>query len=384
MSRMVSLFLIFISFNLFASDAKSPTQKPFQSFTGKILGNKVRLRTQSDLEGHIVRLLNKNDLLLIVGEVGDFWAVEPPRDIHAFVFRSYVLDNIVEANRVNIRLEPHIDAPVIGQLEKGEKIEGEICSTHHKWLQINPPNRIHFYISKEFIEKAGSPEYLTKMIRRKAEVDHLLQCAYFSAEAESKKLYSDMNPQEAFAQFESIILDYKDFPDHVDQAKSTVAALQENYLNKKIAYLEAKAEGLDPDFTKSKSQEVSPFKIDPNLWGKRNLTDSLNLKMKFWEPIEDSLYLSWSAFHTNKKMNDFYEEQKVNAITLSGVVESYNATVKNKPGDFILRSKDMNIAYLYSTQVNLDDMIGKRVTLLLTPRPNHHFAFPAYYVLDVH
>jgi hypothetical protein len=40
------------------------------------------------------------------------------------------------------------------------------------------------------------------------------------------------------------------------------------------------------------------------------------------------------------------------------------------------------IAYLYSTQVDLQGKVGQAVTLQAAPRPNHHFAFPAYFVLE--
>ncbi|MEK7339256.1 MAG: hypothetical protein AABZ92_00910, partial [Verrucomicrobiota bacterium] len=59
------------------------------------------------------------------------------------------------------------------------------------------------------------------------------------------------------------------------------------------------------------------------------------------------------------------------------------SAVKNKPGDFILRDKDIPLAYVYSTVVNLQDLVGKRVSLIATPRPNNNFAFPSYFVLDV-
>ena len=52
----------------------------FKSFTGKVLANKVRIRSKADLESHIVRQVNKNDLLLVVAEDGDFYAVQPPKE----------------------------------------------------------------------------------------------------------------------------------------------------------------------------------------------------------------------------------------------------------------------------------------------------------------
>jgi hypothetical protein len=82
-------------------------------------------------------------------------------------------------------------------------------------------------------------------------------------------------------------------------------------------------------------------------------------------------------------MDDFYEDQKLNAAQVSGILEIYSDVVKNKPGAFILRDRDMPKAYLYSTFVDLNNYVGKYVTLHVTPRPNNNFAFPAYFVLEV-
>ena len=107
----------------------------FKSFTGKLIANKVRIRAKPDLDSPIIRQMNKNDLLLVVGESNDFYAIEPLKDTKAYVFRSYVLDNVVEANRVNVRLEPHIDAPIIGQLQIGNRVDGYVCTKHPKHTQ---------------------------------------------------------------------------------------------------------------------------------------------------------------------------------------------------------------------------------------------------------
>jgi hypothetical protein len=93
--------------------------------------------------------------------------------------------------------------------------------------------------------------------------------------------------------------------------------------------------------------------------------------------------LCWTAFHSGKKIYVFYAEQKANASVLTGTVEAYPNPVKNRPGDFILKGSEAPIAYLYSTAINLEKYVGKQVTILAAPRPNNHFAFPAYFVLNV-
>lgn len=394
------LTTIFCCFSLLSAvePAKLPNKQPLQTksvkafkpFTGKITANKVRMRTRPDLEGHIIRQVQKNDLFLVVGEENDFYAIEPPKETKAFVFRSYILDDTVEANRVNIRLEPHQDAPVIGQLEAGAKVKSHVSPINHKWLEITPPKTTHFYVSKEFVTSAGGPDYLTKMTERKGQVNELLNVACNHAESECKKSYEDMSIFTATEELQTILKEFSDFPEQVATAKEALATLKETYLNKKIAYLEARAE-LSPVAKeeliakhKEETKEIlAEKKADQNFFEKRNQKREVTAEMRLWDTMEESLYLSWTAFHSGKKMSDFYEEQKVNASVLTGKIESCKDRVKDKPGDFILQGREGPKAYLYSTQIDLEKHKGKQVTVMAAPRPNNHFAYPAYFVLSI-
>lgn len=373
-----------------AQTAQAKKEDKFKPYTGKLLANKVRIRTKADLDSPIVRQMNKNELLLVIGEEGDFLIVEPLKDTKAYVFRSYVMDNVVEANRVNVRLEPHGEAPIIGQLQAGDKVQGGICPTNHKWLEISPPKGTYFYVSREFVGPAGGPEHLANMERRKTQVEELLTSAYLNAEAECKKSYEEMAPQQAIEQFQTILRNFADFPEANAHAKEGLAMLKETYLNKKIAFLESTAD-LSPTAKQeliaqhqSEGTELCPqgaAKPNASVWNKRLVKEE---DLSFWNTVEESLYLSWTAFHSGKTLNDYYSEQKANASVLTGTIERYTYDVRNKPGDYILRgAEEAPIAYLYSTQVNLEKYAGKSVTILAAPRPNNHFAFPAYYVFTV-
>lgn len=372
--------------------AQGKKTESFKTFTGKVLANKVRVRSKPDLESHIIRQLSKGDLLLVNGEDGEFWSVQPPKGTKAYVFRTYVLDGVVEASRVNVRLEPHADAPIIAQLQLGDKVKGDVCPMNHKWLEIEPPQNTKFYISKEFIAQAGGPEYLASMEKRRAQVHDLVSNAFFIAEAECKKSFEEMSILEATEKFQIVLNSYTDFPEAIAQAKEGLALLKDTYLQKKIAYLESKAELpselKEEMLAKHHAEHKELFqneivKPDPNLWQQRRPKQNLTDRMRLWDTIEESLYLSWTAFHTGKKEEDFYQEQKANATVLTGTIQSYDYPVKNRPGDFVLRGSEAPIAYLYSTHVDLEKHEGKTVTLLASPRPNNHFAFPAYFVLSI-
>lgn len=370
MQKFFSILFLFV-FSIASAETKSASkEKTFKPFTGKILGYKVRLRTGPDLESHIIAQLNKNDLLLVVGEENDFWKVKPSSNTKAYVFRSYILDDQVEANRVNIRLSPNTDSPVIGQLQKGEKVNGEISKQDHKWLEINPPENAVFYIAKEFVGYAGSQSYFSIMNKKKEEVKDLLSTAYLLTEKECKKPFDQMNASEATALFEKVIEEYAEFDDFVVQAKEGLTLLKDSYLQKKIAFLEQKANIIG-------SKPLVEKKSEPFI-----KKDVLSTNMTPWKSIEVSLFQKWSTFHPNKTMDDFYAEQKINSITLSGIVRRFDHKIKNKPGNFILEGADSPVGYLYSTMVDLDKYVDQKISVHVSPRSNHYFAFPAYFVIE--
>ncbi len=345
-------------------------ERPFSPFTGKVKGKKVRLRANADLESRVVKELNKNDLIVVCGEKGDFYAVEPPSGIKAYVFRSFVLDGVVEGNRVNVRLEPSLDAPIIGHLSSGDRIKGVISSLNNKWYEISPPSGTRFYVAKEFINSIGGPEVKTHLDKRRSAAEQLLDAATLLTQAEMKKSYREMDVERIKHNYQAVINDYTDFPELVDKAKEAFNGLQEEYTQRKIAYLEEKSEG------KASTDEVKSSSIVEMVL---NPTD----RMKMWEPVEESLYLGWASRNEDRSMDEFYDEQKQSAETISGIVEAYSAPVKRKPGDFILKDKDLPLAYIYSTHINLQDYVGKKVTLRVAPRANNNFAFKAWFVLSV-
>lgn len=344
-------------------------EKPFSPFTGKVKGKKVRLRASADLESQVVKEVNRNDLLVVVGEKGDFYAVEPPAGLKAYVFRSFILDGVVEGNRVNVRLEPSLDSPIIGHLNNGDRIKGVISSLNNKWYEISPPLGTRLFISKEFVESVGGPELKAQIDKRRTAAEQLLDSATLLTQVEFKKSFKEMEIDRIRHNYQTVMNDFTEFPDLCDKAKEAFNILQEEYTQRKIAYLEEKAEGKSDELTSS-----SPIKHEVVM----NATD----RMKMWEPIEESLYLSWAARNDDRSIDEFYEDQKQNAVTITGILEPYSAPVKRKPGDFIIKDHDLPVAYVYSTQLNLQDLVGKKVTVVGVKRENNNFAFPAYFVLS--
>lgn len=348
---------------------KSPTIKAaFSSFTGKIKGKKVRVRLQPDLDGHIVKELKEQDLVAVTDHEGDYWCITAPEGIRAYVFRSFVLDDVVEGNRVNVRLEPDLEAPVIAHLNTGDHIEGVISPANKKWLEIDPPNQARFYIAKEFIQNVGGPEYKIQMEKRKIAVQNQIDQAQELVKVANLAPFEEINFDKLKESFQAIVNNYADFTDKVLLAKEGLVAVQELYLNKRIAYLEARA-------------SVASASIDKIENANKPIQSGHRLAL--WEPLEEALYLSWARSHEERGLDEYYEEERLSATHLSGALEAFISPVKNKPGDYILKEGNQPVAYLYSTKIDLGEYVGKKVTLIGSERPSNHFAFPTYFVHNI-
>lgn len=345
----------------------------FNTFTGKVIGKNVRLRALADVESPVVAELKKNELLVITGERGDFYEVQPPNDVKAYVFRTFILDDVVEGNRVHVRLAPELDAPVIGYLKSGSKIKGTICPKNTKWLEIPPPAETRFFIAKEFIEYAGASDLKATYDKRKEVLAGLVAAAEALVQSEIAKPFQAIDQARVTAAIKNIVDHYSDFEETTEKVQTLSREFTDQYLQKKIAYLESKVADSAKFFIQEETQ---------GLEGVAQTDPSSTDRLKMWERIEEALYLSWAAMHHAKTMEDYYASQKLDGTTLAGILEVYADPIKGKPGDFVLKEKNVPLAYLYSTHVNLSQFIGQRVNLLVSERPNNNFAFPAYYVLD--
>ncbi|MCI5053062.1 MAG: SH3 domain-containing protein [Simkaniaceae bacterium] len=359
------------------TSAASHRVSSFKPFTGKVLGNNVRMRANADIESPIVRELGKNDLVVVVDELNDFYGVEPIGEVKAFIFRSFVLDGKVEGNRVNVRLAPSLESPVIGHLNTGDIVDGDVSPENNKWLEIVPPASTKFYVAKEFVDYVAGPEYKAIQDKKLSDVKHLIKSAKLLVESEMQKPFEEIDYQRIAKAYHTISDDYTEFPKFVEEAKNSLTAVHETYLQKKLAYLESKAGSMERAVAKKPAMMVTPKEV------KEAVTQSPTDRMKIWEPVEESLYLIWAKRHNAKSMNDYYNEQQVKSEVLTGILESYKEPVKMKPGDYILRENGLPVAYLYSTHVDLSKLVDKEVNLIVSQRPNNSFAFPSYYVLGV-
>lgn len=368
-------------------------KQPFTPFTGQVVKSRVRMRLTPSLDSPILRELNKEEMVVVVDEDDEFYAVQPPEDIKAYIFRTYVLDGVVEGHHVNVRLEPTLDSPVVAQLNTGDTVTGRVSPINSKWLEILPPKDTYFYISKDYIENIGDSSHMAKINKRRDEVNQLLDTAYMASHQNSDRPFEEIDYEEIIQKYHHIINDYPDFEQQTTRARELLVDFKDQYTKKKIAYLEAKsknfidAESLQNEnrrLSKAYKQQLKKLNELESQMGNSQSTGSITIVSSPWLPQEEKIYERWSEENSQGSMDDFYADEMSYAISLKGMIQPYNRNVKNKPGDYVLlNSNNAPIAFLYSTKVNLQDHVGQEVSIVGLKRPNNRFAYPAYHVMSV-
>lgn len=393
---------------LIAEPVNSSFESSFNAFTGKIVGNKVRLRTQPSMDSPIVRELNKNDLIIVLSEEEDFFVIAPPVDLKGFIFRTFVLDNVIEGNRVNVRLEPNLESPIIAQLNSGDHVNGTISTQNNKWLEISLPSNARFFVAKDYIEKIGDASLLAKIEQRKEEVNYLLNTSEQLSREILQKPFEQIDLTLVYKNLHKILNGYEEFPQQVERAKELLSKIQETYLHKKIAYLELQYKIMNATKEKNamlmaemqaKQNKIQELELQLQNHENEEMKEEdfffheeqpviekplISQKMASWIPVEEKFYQEWQKNHPKENDEAFYAEEKQNTVVLKGILEPYNRPIKNKPGDYLLVNpvNNLPIAYLYSTQVDLQTLVDEEVVLQGIERPNNNFDYPAYAIIQ--
>lgn len=384
-----------------AEDAKTVANTPsdksaiFSPFTGKIIRPKVRLRTKPVISKDTVwRELKKGELFAVVAEEGEYYAVTPPKGTKGYIYRSYVIDGVVEGQRVNVRLAPDFDSPAATQLNTGDRVNGEVVENNRKWLEIELPATAHFYVMKDYIEKVGDINLYAKLEKEREQAQYTLKKAEEEGDVQLAKNYNEINMQPIFEELDQVISLASRQEELSQQASNLKKQLNERLLLKKIDYYEKLGNNaggnLEEQNKKLKQELAEQQKRLSTLGGEQNSSNNgvpVDPKMIAWHPVEKRHFDTWAETRLEDEptLELFYADQHERAQYLRGRIEIYESAVRNKPGDYFLINPVTGapIAYLYSTQVDLKHYLGRKVNIKAVERPNNHFAYPAYFVLEV-
>lgn len=378
-----------------SSEEIAPTGA-FMPFTGEIKGHRVRLRVAPHTDSAVIKELSKGDLVAVIGEKKDFYVIAAMDGMKGYVFRTFILDNTIEGEQVNVRSEPSTSAPILSRLSRGTQVSLTKNQPTGKWSEIELPSQCVLYIAKNFITNKGPVELYKKQEQQKKLAVNLLEQAQTFAKIELQKDLNDIDLEAIYKKINLLQDDeFKNVPNLSQHIQKILEEVQDAYLTKSMEHAQ-NVTASKPNTVSNAAEQATSVTSEPNKKTgsllSRHIRKQIAVKtspsLKGRETLEYSLFKIWVSMRSHGQtetltIEDFYKDEQKKQQILTGELEPYAHVVKNNPGDFLLKNGETTVAFLYSTKIDLNLWVGKKISITCLPRPNNFFAFPAYYVTHI-
>ncbi|AHK63306.1 Bacterial SH3 domain protein [Chlamydia avium 10DC88] len=292
----------------------------FTPFTGEIKGDRVRLRLAPHVDSSIIKELSKGDFVAVTGESKDYYVVSAPEGLKGYVFRTFVLDNAIEGEQVNVRLEPSTSAPVLARLSRGTEIQVTPNQSQGKWLEIVLPDQCSFYVAKNFVTNKGSIDlYKHREGQKKIALD-LLESAMKFAQEELQKNLDAIDLESIYKKINLVQSEeFSNIPGLQPLIQKALEEIQDTYLSKSLSNQNKnpgvkQPTGTSESFhTLEKSNSPTQSLLSQHIRKQARIKTSPKVQGR--ESLEHSLFKVWADMQpqgNSKKLTleAFYEEEQ--------------------------------------------------------------------------
>lgn len=113
-------------------------------------GDRVSLRLNPSIDGYLLGRAMKGEEFIGLESNNGWIAVKAPDYIDAWVTNSFVEDNVITANKLNVRVGPNLNYDVLTVIAKGTEIQKK--DQFNNWIKITPPTNSIVWISENYTE----------------------------------------------------------------------------------------------------------------------------------------------------------------------------------------------------------------------------------------
>ena len=128
-----------------------------------VTGNQVNIRAGANRNYEVIHQVNRGEPLIVVGQQGEWYAVELPPEASCFIAAQYVAregaaSGRVTGTNVNLRGGQGTRYNALGKVSAGEPLI--ILGEQEGWLRIVPPMAARGWIAASLVQPdpAGAPE----------------------------------------------------------------------------------------------------------------------------------------------------------------------------------------------------------------------------------
>ena len=128
-------------------------------FQGEINANNINIRSDSRVGSKIICIANNGEPVEVIKESYGWYKIRLPKTAPSFIKKNLVglvdekTAKVIKDN-VNIRLRPDESSPILGKADKNEVIN--IVEEKGEWYKIEPLNNSFGWVNKKFVDKADT------------------------------------------------------------------------------------------------------------------------------------------------------------------------------------------------------------------------------------
>jgi uncharacterized protein YgiM (DUF1202 family) len=128
-------------------------------FQGEINANNINIRSDSRVGSKIICIANNGEPVEVIKESYGWYKIRLPKTAPSFIKKNLVglvdekTAKVIKDN-VNIRLGPDESSPILGKADKNEVIN--IVEERGEWYKIEPLNNSFGWVNKKFVDKADT------------------------------------------------------------------------------------------------------------------------------------------------------------------------------------------------------------------------------------
>lgn len=121
-----------------------------ESYHVQVTGDRVSLRLTPSQNGELLGRAMKGEKFIGIKSTNGWQEVEAPEYIPAWVSSNYISNNIVTANKLNVRIGPNRNYGVLTVISKGDIVKQK--EIFNDWIKIYPPTNSSIWITKDYTE----------------------------------------------------------------------------------------------------------------------------------------------------------------------------------------------------------------------------------------
>lgn len=124
---------------------------------GQINSDNINIRADSTVNSQVICVAYRGEPVEIVKEAYEWYKIRLPKNAPSFIRKDFVLpinekSGKIISDRVNIRLSPDDSSAVLGMSEKNQVID--IIGEEGEWYRIEPLSDTFGWVHKKFVSKA--------------------------------------------------------------------------------------------------------------------------------------------------------------------------------------------------------------------------------------